>query len=71
MDLTQPEDPFGLPVKLVRDSQGHAYENDMLANTWKRDARGDYPLAIVEGVDPQDAGLDPRVYIENVGDRTH
>jgi hypothetical protein len=62
---------FKPQVKLVRDSQGHAYESDMFANRWERDARGDYLLAIVEAVDPQDSGVDPLVYIENVGDRTH
>lgn len=64
-----PEDPFRPQVKLVRDSEGHAYEQDMLANTWERDARGEFPLAIIEAVDPQEAGVDPLVYIENVGDR--
>ena len=64
-----PEDPFRPQVKLVRDSQGNAYENDMLANTWERDVRGEFPLAIVEAVDPEQAGVDPLVYIENVGDR--
>jgi HD-GYP domain-containing protein (c-di-GMP phosphodiesterase class II) len=64
-----PEDPFRPQVKLVRDAQGSAYEKDMLANTWERDGRGEFPLAIVEAVDPEDAGIDPLVYIENVGDR--
>jgi putative nucleotidyltransferase with HDIG domain len=64
-----PEDPFRPQVKLVRDAQGHAYEDDMLANTWERDVRGECPLAIVEAVDPEAEGIDPLVYIENVGDR--
>jgi putative nucleotidyltransferase with HDIG domain len=64
-----PEDPFRPQVKLVRDAQGNACESDMLANTWERDVRGEFPLAIVEAVDPDQAGIDPLVYIENVGDR--
>ena len=65
----QPDDPFRPQVKLVRDAQGNAVESDMLANTWERDVRGEFPLAIVEAVDPEQAGIDPLVYIENVGDR--
>jgi putative nucleotidyltransferase with HDIG domain len=65
----QPDDPFRPQVRLVRDAQGHTYEEEMLANTWERDVRGEFPLAIVEAVDPEEAGVDPLVYIENVGDR--
>lgn len=64
-----PDDPFRPQVKLVRDAQGNACEGDLLANTWERDVRGDFPLAIVEAVDPEEAGIDPLVFIENVGDR--
>ena len=64
-----PEDPFRPQVLLVRDAQGHDYETAMLANTWERDTRGDFPLAIVEAVDAEAAGIDPLVYIENVSDR--
>jgi len=66
-----PDDPFRPQVKLVRDAQGNAYENDLLANTWERDHRGEFPLAIVEAIDPQEAGIDPLTYLENVGDRNH
>jgi hypothetical protein len=64
-----PEDPFRPQVLLVRDAQGHDYETAMLANTWERDTRGDFPLAIVEAIDAQAVGIDPLVYIENVSDR--
>jgi hypothetical protein len=30
-----------------------------LANTWERDARGDYSRAVVEQVDPEPLGIDP------------
>jgi putative nucleotidyltransferase with HDIG domain len=65
----RPDDPFRPQVRLVRDAQGNLYEGDMLANTWERDSRGDYPLAILEAIDAQEAGVDPLVYLENVGDR--
>ena len=48
-----PDDPFRPQVKLVQDPQGNAYESDLLANTWERDDRGEFPLAIIEAVDPQ------------------
>jgi putative nucleotidyltransferase with HDIG domain len=64
-----PEDPFRPQVQLIRDAQGNDYETAMLANTWERNTRGDFPLAIVEAVDADEAGIDPLVYIENVGDR--
>jgi hypothetical protein len=64
-----PDDPFRPQVQLVRDAQGNAYETAMLANTWERNTRGDFPLAIVEAIDDEEAGIDPLLYIENVGDR--
>ncbi len=63
------EDPFRPQVKLIRDAQGNPLEEPLLANTWERNERGDFPLAIVETVDPQQAGIDPLSYLENVGDR--
>jgi HD-GYP domain-containing protein (c-di-GMP phosphodiesterase class II) len=64
-----PDDPFRPQVQLVRDAEGNDYETAMLANTWERNGRGDFPLAIVEAIDPEAAGIDPLVYIENVVDR--
>jgi hypothetical protein len=64
-----PEDPFRPQVKLIRDPEGNPLEEPVLANTWERNDRGDFPLAIVETVDPQQAGIDPLSYLEHVGDR--
>ena len=64
-----PDDPFRPQVKLVQDSNGHAYESDMLANTWERDDRGEFPLAIIEAIDPESVGIDPLKFLEHAGDR--
>ena len=66
----QPDDPFRPQVKLIRDAGGHTLDTPVLANTWERDERGDFPLAIVEAVDPDAAGIDPLAYLDqHVGDR--
>jgi len=65
----QPDDPFRPQIKLIQDADGHLLENPVLANTWERDERGDYPLAITEAVDPETAGLDPLSYLEHGSDR--
>jgi hypothetical protein len=67
----QPVDPFRRQVGLVRDEHGHPYERDLLANPWERGSPGKFPLAIVEAFDAEEAGIDPLVYPENVGDRYH
>ena len=64
-----PEDPFRPQIKLIRDAHGVDLEEPVLANTWERNDRGDYHMAIVEAVDPHEAGVDPLKYLENVGDR--
>ena len=54
-----PGDPFRPQVKLVLDARGQRFEQPILANTWQRDAHGEYPRAIVEAVDGAALGLDP------------
>jgi hypothetical protein len=54
-----PSDPFRPQVKILYDSGGERLEEPFLANTWERDDRGDYPRAVVEGVDPATLGVDP------------
>ena len=40
------------------DCDGDRLEQPPLANTWDRDARGEYPYAVVEALDPE--SVDPR-----------
>jgi putative nucleotidyltransferase with HDIG domain len=54
-----PEDPFRPQVKVLFDRRGDRLESPILANTWERDARGDFPRAVVEAVDPDAIDLDP------------
>jgi putative nucleotidyltransferase with HDIG domain len=54
-----PNDPFRPQVRLVTDGLGDRLEETVLVNTWERDARGDYPQAVVEAVDPDTEGIDP------------
>jgi hypothetical protein len=54
-----PEDPFRPQVKVLFDAHGDRLEDPCLANTWERDARGEYPRAVVESVDPDSIELDP------------
>ena len=35
----------------------------MLANTWERDGRGEYPRAVVEAVDPESVTIDPLTFL--------
>jgi putative nucleotidyltransferase with HDIG domain len=62
-----PEDPFRPQVKVVQDRDGHELDEPVLANTWERDARGEYPLAVVEAVDPAGTGIDPLTYLDTHG----
>lgn len=62
-----PDDPFRPQIKLVTDTLGQPLEAPVLANTWERDDRGDYPLAVVEAVDPEAAGIDPLNYLDQHG----
>jgi putative nucleotidyltransferase with HDIG domain len=54
-----PEDPFRPQVKIMFTRRGEAVDSPFLANTWERDARGDFPRAVVESVDPDSVELDP------------
>jgi len=60
---THPEDPFRPQVKLITDSKGNKLEAPLLANTWDRDARGEFPRAVVEAVDGTTLGIDPLTYL--------
>jgi hypothetical protein len=65
-----PADPFRPQVKLVQDAQGTLLEEPVLANTWERDDRGDFPLAVLEAVDPEGTGVDPLSYLDDGSDRS-
>jgi HD-GYP domain-containing protein (c-di-GMP phosphodiesterase class II) len=54
-----PEDPFRPQVKILYDPRGERLEAAILANTWERDSRGDFPRAVVESVDPDTVEIDP------------
>jgi putative nucleotidyltransferase with HDIG domain len=54
-----PEDPFRPQVKILFDPKGERYDSEILINTWERDARGVFPKAVVESVDPDSIELDP------------
>jgi putative nucleotidyltransferase with HDIG domain len=54
-----PEDPFRPQVKILFDGRGDKLESPLLANTWERDSRGQFPRAVVESVDPDAVELDP------------
>jgi hypothetical protein len=60
---THPDDPFRPQVKLITDRKGDKLETPMLTNTWDRDARGDFPRAVVEAVDGAQVGIDPLTYL--------
>jgi len=63
-----PDDPFRPQIQLIQDANGHNFEQDVLANTWERDERGEFPLAIIEAVDPQDTGIEPLSHLEHGSD---
>jgi putative nucleotidyltransferase with HDIG domain len=54
-----PDDPFRPQVKVLFDARGERLESPVLANTWERDPRGEFPRAVVESVDPDSVELDP------------
>lgn len=58
-----PTDPFRPQVKLLRDRDGAELEEPQLVNTWEPDGRGDFTWAVVEAVDPDEAGIDPLKYM--------
>jgi len=54
-----PDDPFRPQVKVLFDTFGDPLESPVLANTWERDGRGEFPRAVVESIDPDTVELDP------------
>ena len=60
---THPDDPFRPQVKLITDPKGEKLETPLLTNTWDRDARGEYPRAVVEAVDGAMVSIDPLTYL--------
>ena len=58
-----PTDPFRPQVKILMDRSGAMIDEPMLANTWDRDSRGEYPYAVVEAVDPESVAIDPLKYL--------
>jgi len=58
-----PADPFRPQVKLLLDRSGHPTEDPQLVNTWEADARGEFPWAVVEAVDPDTVQIDPLAYM--------
>jgi len=58
-----PTDPFRPQVKIISDSKGNMLEEPLLTNTWDLDSRGQHPRAVVEAVDPEEAGIDPLKYL--------
>ena len=53
-----PADPFRPQVKMLLDRLGAPLEQQVLVNTWERDAS-----AVVEAVDPDTVTLDPLTYL--------
>ena len=60
---THPDDPFRPQVKLITGRKGETLETPLLTNTWHRDARGEFPRAVVEAVDGTQIGIDPLTYL--------
>jgi hypothetical protein len=58
-----PGDPFRPQVKIISDGKGAMLEQPLLTNTWERDSRGEHTRAVVEAVDPEEAGVDPLQYL--------
>jgi putative nucleotidyltransferase with HDIG domain len=58
-----PADPFRPQVKILTDRTGARLEAPLLANTWERDSRGEYPYAVVEAVDPESVAIDPLTFL--------
>src|SRR3954470_15701286 len=59
-----PTDPFRPQVKIITDGKGDVLENPLLTNTWELDSRGEHARAVVEAVDPEEAGIDPLKYLD-------
>jgi HD-GYP domain-containing protein (c-di-GMP phosphodiesterase class II) len=59
-----PTDPFRPQVKVLTNGRGERLEEPILVNTWDRDTRGEYVAAVLEAVDPEEAGIDPLAYLQ-------
>ncbi len=59
-----PDDPFRPQVKVLFNAKGERLEDSVLANTWERDSRGEFPRAVMESVDPDSIELDPLTVLE-------
>jgi len=59
-----PTDPFRPQVKIITDRTGNVLENPLLTNTWELDSRGEHSRAVVEAIDPEEAGIDPLKYLD-------
>jgi putative nucleotidyltransferase with HDIG domain len=59
-----PTDPFRPQVKIITDSKGNVLENALLTNTWELDSRSEHSRAVIEAVDPEEAGIDPLKYLD-------
>jgi putative nucleotidyltransferase with HDIG domain len=58
-----PTDPFRPQVKVLLDRHGAPHDTPALVNTWEPDARGEFPFAVVEAVDPDAIHIDPLSYL--------
>jgi putative nucleotidyltransferase with HDIG domain len=61
-----PTDPFRPQVKIITDTKGNILENPLLTNTWELDSRGQHSRAVVEAIDPEEAGIDPLKFLDAV-----
>ena len=66
-----PTDPFRPQVKIITDGKGNVLENPMLTNTWEMDSRGEHARAVVEAVDPEEAGIDPLKFLDAPNSAPH
>ena len=58
-----PTDPFRPQVKIVMNKGGEEIEAPVLANTWERDDRGEYPYAVIEAIEPESGDIDPLKFL--------
>jgi putative nucleotidyltransferase with HDIG domain len=58
-----PGDPFRPQVKVVRDRDDNPLDDARLVNTWEVDDRGEFRHAVIEAVDPEEAGVDPLAHL--------
>ena len=44
-------------------SRAEDIEKPRIANTWRRDSRGEHTQAVVKALDPEALDIDPRTYM--------